>query len=58
MAADLGSPEKLDEWMEKVADYGTALHCCCWLLPENEYVNWYDFEDWAYNYLTGAGLKA
>jgi hypothetical protein len=58
MAADLGSPEKLDEWMEKVADYGTALHIAVADYCRNGYVNWYDFEDWAYNYLTGAGLKA
>ena len=58
MTLDLGSTEKMDEWMEIVADYGTALHIAVADYCRNGGVDWSELQDWAYNYLIGAGLKA
>lgn len=57
MTADLGSVEKMDEWMQNVADYGTALHIASADYSRNNGVNWQDFESWAFEYLMAMDLK-
>ena len=57
MTADLGGTAQMKEWMDVVADYGTALHIAVADYCRNRGVNWLEMEDWAFNYLSGMGLK-
>ena len=57
MTVDLGGTEKMKEWMDTVADYGTALHIGIAEYCRNMGVNWLDFEMWATDYLAGMNLK-
>jgi len=58
MTAELGSTEAVTEWMQNVADYGTALHIMVADYCRNGGVNWKEAEDWAFGYLQQMGLKA
>ena len=44
MAAELGSPEKVSEYVTATADYGTALHIATADYCRNAGVNWQEFE--------------
>ena len=57
MTADLGSPEKMNEWMDKTAGYGTGLHISAADYCRIGYVDWSDFEYWAYNYVLSLNLQ-
>lgn len=57
MTADLGSVEKMSEWMETVADYGSALHIGSANYCRAKGVNWQEFEGWAFDYLFAMGLR-
>lgn len=56
MLEDLGSKEAFDDYMEKVADYGTALHIAVAEFCKAGGVNWQHFKVWASDYLAGMGL--
>lgn len=53
---ELGSVEKVDEFVDATADYGTALHIAVADYCRNSGVNWAEFDSWAFNYLIGMGL--
>ena len=57
MTSDLGSPEKMNEWMDKTADYGTGLHISAADYCRIGYVDWLDFEHWAYNHVISLNLQ-
>jgi hypothetical protein len=58
LTADMGSVEKVDEFVQATADYGTALHMAIADFCRNRKVNWAEFDAWAFNYLIGMGLSA
>jgi len=51
MAATLGSAEAVDTYVQATADYGTALHIAIADFVHNGQIDWFAFEDWAYNYI-------
>ena len=57
MAAELGSAEKAAEYVQKTADYGTALHIAVAEYCRNAGVDWQDFELWAHNQLQASGMQ-
>lgn len=57
LAAELGSSDKADEYVEATADYGSGLHISTADFCRNKGVNWSEFEYWAFDYLTAAGFK-
>ena len=56
MVAELGSPERVSEYVTATADYGTALHIATADYCRNAGVNWQEFEAWAVDYLHAAGI--
>lgn len=58
MAAELGGKDQADEYVSKTADYGTALHIAIAEYCRNNGVDWAEFEQWAFEILSDAGMTA
>jgi hypothetical protein len=52
MAAELGSSEAMESYVQSTADYGTALHIAVSDFVRNGKIDWLAFEDWAYMYIS------
>lgn len=57
MLEDLGSGEKVDQYVTATADYGTGLHIPIANYCRDMGVNWSEFEAWAFEYLMECGLS-
>lgn len=57
LTADMGSVEKVEEFVQATADYGTALHIAVADFCRNGKVNWAEFDAWAFSYLSGMGMQ-
>ena len=57
MAVELGSAEKAAEYVQKTADYGTALHIAVAQYCRDNGVDWQDFEYWAQKQLQDSGFQ-
>jgi len=57
LTADMGSVEKVEEFVQATADYGTALHVAVADFCRNRKVNWAEFDAWAFSYLSGMGMQ-
>lgn len=58
MAAEFSSAEAVDDYVEKTADYGSALHVAAADFAREGGVVWSDFEHRAFSMLSDAGLSA
>ena len=56
MIEQLGSAEKTREFVQMTADYGTALHIAIAEYCRNAGVDWQEFEEWAFGFLSETGI--
>jgi len=57
MAVELGGGDKAEEYVQKTADYGTALHIAVAEYCRNSGVEWSEFEQWAFTFLGDMGFQ-
>lgn len=57
LAADLGSAQSAEDYVQHTADYGTALHIAIAEYCREGGVNWAQFDRFAFHYLNEMGLK-
>lgn len=55
---ELGSVDKMVEFVQSTADFGTALHIATADFCRNGFVDWIQFEAWATDYITAMQMKA
>lgn len=58
MAAELGGKDQADEYVNKTADYGTALHIAVADYCRNSGVEWAQFEQQAFEMLIDTGMSS
>lgn len=53
---EMGSVDKMVEFVQSTADFGTALHISVADFCRNEFVDWVEFEYWATDYISTMGM--
>jgi len=54
---ELGTVDKMVEFVQSTADFGSALHIAVANFCRNGFVDWIEFEAWAVDYITEMNLK-